>query len=308
MEKSASKSVVLSEVSPEDFHAIELLYKDIFNKLLPSGFKPSFFGNKGLRGYKMENEGTLVGFLGAFSTSRKINGKEYNFYNCHTWIVKKEFRFHSLRLLLKFNELKNGIITNFTPTIQVYDILKKTGYKEIRINRYAYPAGIQYNPSLKISRIKSVYSFIDKDLTDIVTQHLPFNCQMYKLEMKSYPEMLIVLRRTNYKSYILDRINNFVRPIIGMPIFTGKWSYSILHYSSDWNFIDKYLEDISGLLFLKFGIPGLIISDDRLQMNHKKKKDLKIENEFGMYKSEFDLPFRPDQLYSEIFYLDIFNR
>lgn len=308
MKKSENNDVVLSEVNLTDYNSIIAFYKKIFKKEIPSGFEISFKSNKGLRGFKLSTSDELVGYLGCNFIRRYIDGIYYNFYNCHTWLVEESYRQHSLKLLLKLHQQNDGIITNFSPTDKVYQLLCKLGYKEIRSDRSVYVPSIRNFGHLDIKKVKSPSEFESLELKEIVEHHLPYSCLLLKINKSDQKDKLLVLRKTSHKSGMVVSINEWIKRISGRPFFTDFTSYYIVHYCSDWSFLNRHLEDITFTLLKKFGIGGLIINDDRIDNDHCNRLNRKVGNEFGMFLCNRELPFRLDQLYSEIFYLDIYNK
>ncbi len=91
--------------------------KDSFAKT-EKRFEPLFnhkWAGKDDRGYVLEVENEIVGFIGCVYSTRTINGKTHRFCNCSTWVVKKDYRKYSLMLIEKITKQKNLTVTIFTP-------------------------------------------------------------------------------------------------------------------------------------------------------------------------------------------------
>ena len=69
---------------------------------------------QGYFGYVMYDGDQAVGFLGLLFSQRVIRGKETTFCNINSWLVKKEYRRQSLRLLFPVLELHDHTITALT--------------------------------------------------------------------------------------------------------------------------------------------------------------------------------------------------
>ncbi|MFN2512396.1 MAG: hypothetical protein ABR568_13390 [Pyrinomonadaceae bacterium] len=91
-------------------------------------------------GYLLLGDGEVKGFLGLLFSTRTINGKREKFCNLTSWIVREQYRNHSLRLLLEALKLQSYTITNFTPSNTVAAILKKVGFTEMETaHRILFP-------------------------------------------------------------------------------------------------------------------------------------------------------------------------
>ena len=96
--------------------------------------------DEGYFGYVMVDDDRVVGFLGLIFSRRSIKNKVHKFCNMTSWIVEKEYRGKSLFLLLPVLRLKSYTLTDFTPSREVYAILKKAGFQEFETHyRLVFP-------------------------------------------------------------------------------------------------------------------------------------------------------------------------
>lgn len=63
-------------------------------------------------GYYLEENNEVVGFFGLIFSLRQLDGKQADFCNMTSWIVKPEYRKYSLKLLNSVLAEENVVITN----------------------------------------------------------------------------------------------------------------------------------------------------------------------------------------------------
>jgi hypothetical protein len=80
-------------------------------------------------GYVLVHDGSIVGFLSTLHSRRIVDGKEVRFCNTAHWIVRKEHRGDSFRLLLAALRDPDSTITNLTSSPAVSELMQKLGFK-----------------------------------------------------------------------------------------------------------------------------------------------------------------------------------
>ena len=80
------------------------------------------------RGFFLEDEGAVVGFLGAIYSDRVIGGYLRRFCNLTAWCVLPRYRAQSLDLLFAVTREPDQTIVNLTPNPNVQRILKALQY------------------------------------------------------------------------------------------------------------------------------------------------------------------------------------
>ena len=70
----------------------------------------------------------VVGFVSTILSERMIRGETVRLCNTSSWIVKREYRAHSLALHAKVIADKSVTVTNLSPTLQVLKLLEKLGF------------------------------------------------------------------------------------------------------------------------------------------------------------------------------------
>jgi hypothetical protein len=82
-------------------------------------------------GYALVDGDRVVGFISMIFSTRVIGGKVENFCNLANWIVKDEYRGHSLSLILPSLKLSDYTLTDFTASPQVNEISQRLGFREL---------------------------------------------------------------------------------------------------------------------------------------------------------------------------------
>lgn len=71
----------------------------------------------------------IVGFIGLIHSIRHIDGKEHQFCNLTSWIVKKKYRFEASKLLRSALQDEEWTLTNLSPTKGVHKLFLKFGFQ-----------------------------------------------------------------------------------------------------------------------------------------------------------------------------------
>ena len=114
-------------ISPQEYMAI---------------FTYPWMSNPPNRGYILEWEGKIVGYLGAIYADRTIDGRVVRFCNLTNWCVTPEFRKSSTRLVSALLEPDNMIFTQLSPIPEVQPIFEWLGFKLLdEIKWFSFPGG-----------------------------------------------------------------------------------------------------------------------------------------------------------------------
>jgi hypothetical protein len=90
-------------------------------------------------GYLLEDKGRAVGFLGTIYSVRNIRGKRVKFCNFTNGIVMEQYRGQSLSLFMSVLKRNDLTITDFSPSVEVFAILKKFRFAELGRKTYVIP-------------------------------------------------------------------------------------------------------------------------------------------------------------------------
>lgn len=82
-------------------------------------------------GYGLFDADEAVGFLGFIFSDRTISGQKAKFCNLTTWVVKPQYRGHSLSLMMPVMRLKDYTITDLSAGSNVIKISQRLGFKDL---------------------------------------------------------------------------------------------------------------------------------------------------------------------------------
>jgi len=125
--------VTIREARGDDFPRVYPLLLNFQNKgLSKEHWKQLFVDHTGLQhdryGWVLVDGDQVVGFVGTILSERTVRGEKVRLSNTTSWIVKNEYRAHSLALHAKVLADDGVAITNLSPTAQVLKLLQKLGF------------------------------------------------------------------------------------------------------------------------------------------------------------------------------------
>lgn len=82
-------------------------------------------------GFKLCANGKLVGMLGAVFSRRETHAGPVRICNLHSWFVDENYRGHSLLLMRKAMQLRDCVLTDFSPTPPVVTISRRLGFERL---------------------------------------------------------------------------------------------------------------------------------------------------------------------------------
>jgi hypothetical protein len=94
-------------------------------------FRPAWAPVESFCGYGLFDGEEAVGFLGAVFSQRVFDGQVEKLCNLTTWVVKPQYRAHSISLLLPFFKLKDHTLVDLSPTGGVVAICKRLGFQTL---------------------------------------------------------------------------------------------------------------------------------------------------------------------------------
>ncbi len=282
---------VLKKATADDFEKTYPLLLEFNNhKLKKEDWCRLFVNHWGSQearfGYLLIDDNKAVGFLGLIFANRLINNATHKFCNITSGIVKKTYRNESLKLFLPMLELKGYTITDFTPSKEVYLILKKLGFKDLETHiNIILPL-----PSLVRSSENCLIEFdknaIRGDLSqgdlNIFHDHLKFKT-IHMLIRSSNENCYVVLNKTRKKFF----------------------PFAQIHYISNLELFLKYIACIRLKICSRLGVCGLLISQRYLK-NCKPSGLIRIRrSQPTLFKSDLLEKDDVDTLYSEQFLLNM---
>ena len=231
-------------------------------------------------GFFLREKKKIVGYLGCLYSYRLINNKKIIFGNMTNWIVLKQYRQHSIKLLSKLMKQKNCILTNFTANKKVSKVLQLFGFKnldnkEITFNLFSLIFLNFLNFNTKILETKQIND-LNVKYKKIINDHKEFKTISLMLKSKKKKVFCFFLKRPS-----------------------GRLGNVKLMYSSDYNFLNKRLPYILFFFIKKFKIFSLSIDNRFL-----KKKFFLVKESFKNKSFFYKKPINKkeiDLLYSEFF-------
>jgi acetoacetyl-CoA synthetase len=125
--------LIIREARGDDFEYVYPLLLEFNNPYLDKEhWRQLFVDHSGLQndhfGWVLVDGCEVVGFVGTIWGKRTIRGETVRLCNTSSWIVKPEYRAHSLALHAKVIADKSVTITNLSATPQVLKLLEKLGF------------------------------------------------------------------------------------------------------------------------------------------------------------------------------------
>ncbi len=143
--------VCIRDARAEDFEKVYPLLLEFNNDhLTKEHWRQLFVDHSGCQngrfGSILFDREAAVGFIGATFSERTFGGETHSICNMSNWIVKNEYRSHSLGLLSKVVASKAAAITNITRTPLVLRVCPGDRLQERRLHvggqlRHAAPVG-----------------------------------------------------------------------------------------------------------------------------------------------------------------------
>jgi acetoacetyl-CoA synthetase len=125
--------LIIREARGNDFERVYPLLLEFKNThLSKEHWQQLFVDHSGLQndhfGWVLVDDDNIVGFVSTILSERTIRGETVRLCNTSSWIVKHEYRAHSLALHAKVVADKSVTVTNLSPTSQVLKLLEKLGF------------------------------------------------------------------------------------------------------------------------------------------------------------------------------------
>jgi len=298
-------SVVLRKVDHSDLEHIQKLFKEVYGQTPTKGFSAAFLAHNDLLGYCLEDSenGFIVGYFGCFTYWREYGERSLKFYNTHSWIVKQDYRNHSMKLLMPYLKLKDGLVTNFSANRKVAQVLEKLKFEKREIRNYILKIPLSISSIFKQMRLK------EQDLNDsILEAHQPCVGLCLSLQMPALDTALkLILKPIDRKPIWVQTINKFSQFLFRKPLITSSYLLWKLHYVNQVELLNRQLEILKTYLFLHYKIGGLVLPSnigkelDARNLNYSHSDTIFIKaNEISLTELDY--------LFSEVFYLNIADK
>src|SRR5262245_57960893 len=125
--------LIIREARGDDFERVYPLLLEFKNPHLnKEHWRQLFYDHSGLQndrfGWVLVDGDNVVGFVSTILGERTIRGETVRLCNTSSWIVKHDYRAHSLALHAKVIADKSVTVTNLSATPQVLKLLEKLGF------------------------------------------------------------------------------------------------------------------------------------------------------------------------------------
>ncbi len=236
-------------------------------------------------GYTIVDNNIVHGFISTIYTERKIGGRIHRFCNLGSWIVRPEYRTHTLSLLSKVLVDKSTTFTAFSANERAHSVLKRLNFQE-----YQKISILKIPSLLNKLRNNTLFINIDKSILDL---------ELTSTELKIFND------HKNFSGIhinIKDSNNNHC-----YTIFKNKRMFKLpfleLQYISNKTFFDMNLNPISSSICSKLKTFGLLIP---INNTISAGSPLMLKNKLPKLFRSFELkPDDIDTLYSEKFILNL---
>lgn len=300
-------AVVLREVEHSDFDQIQRLFLEVYGKPATEGFKKAFFDHSPLLGFCLVDDSlqtpTIVGFFGCFTYNRNFGSSQIKIYNTHTWIIRSAYKKHSLKLVMPYLSVKDGVLNNFSANHTVALILEKLKFSKIKLKNYVVSSGFKISSVFFQNKIESVP--LD---SEIAKHHQLFGAVCLNLQLPNLKEPLeLILKAVDKKPTWVKSLNRISKILVRKPLITKSYFLYKIHYTNQKEALMANLNLLSHYLFLKNRIGGLILPETLIGGLPDKMVAYAYHDDVFFKFNSFNLP-QIDYLYSEVFYLNITDK
>ena len=236
-------------------------------------------------GYMLTDElNNAIGFLGTVFSTRTLRNKTYQFCNLTSWIVLPRYKAMGITLLFQALKLKQCVITNFSPSPAVSEVLKMARLREIDSSfRVLLPIPARRSGPDGPIKVVLDRSAIEPELSPeeltIMRDHGPFKC------------LHVLIRAGSRKCYcILTRVKRRRLP------------FAYVHFAGDLELFRKWIDSVRLTLCVRLRVVGLCVDERFLKGAARSWSFTMVQKKFT---SQCDLSDEEiDNLYSELIILN----
>jgi acetoacetyl-CoA synthetase len=251
------------------------------------------------RGFILLDGNAVVGFIGAVTAQRQVNGKAALVCNLSSWVVHPQYRGWGMALLASLLEDENLTYTCFTPQLTAWAALMAQRFKPLESRGIAMPPLLQaetlFGPNRPVISFDPavVRERLTGEQRQIFDDHAPYDCLQLTVSDGSDYAYLVVKRRI--RRVAVSRLGGLARVLpLGIP-------YSdILHCSAP-ELLLRHLERVK-LAILRRQRTAALVADARLFPVQPRGVLLPLST---CYRSASIAAGELDRLYSEIVLLPI---
>jgi hypothetical protein len=281
----------IKKVSKEDFEMVYPLLKQLNNSHISEYEWKQLFINhwdaqEDYFGYALIDRNRAVGFLGLMFSSVMINHVKHKFCNFTSWVVQKEFRGESIKLLIPVLRLRGYTLTSHTMSSGTYFIFKKMGFRDLEDSLVIIPPLPKLGGFSKSHRVivnsQTITQFLDEENLKIYHDHSNLNAH-YILVQTEHDQCFMVATRPIKKN---------------LP-------FAHLHYISDLNIFAECIEKIRLVVCLQLKVVALLIDKRCLRGERISRSWEYTLPQPRLYKSDYLNKDDITALYSELILLNL---
>ena len=245
---------IVRKAIAKDFDRIYPLFSKFENPILTKEdwrllFVDHWKCKEGYFGHVLEEDDSIVGFLGMIFSRRTVDGKEAKFCNLTSWVVEENFRNQSLSLFIPVMKLDDYTVTIYTASKETYAVAKKFGFQDLESNlRIIFPVP-SISTWLTFCEIDINGKRLNENLAGEALQaykdHLPFKC------------FHVHIQTPLGKCYL-----------IGTRIYRKRFAFSQIHHISHSKIFSKFAGRIALSICSSLNTIATIV-DERFLQGHK---------------------------------------
>ena len=279
----------LRKTQPEDYSKIVPLLEEFDNASINRKGWEAIFAyawnkEKSIVGFHLEDQGTIGGYLGGIFSKRFLNGRFENFCNITSWIVREDYRSHSLSLLLELLAIEDHSFTNFTATPDVRQVLGRLGFSELESGFRVICPSIKIFNFFSFSRKVSI-----SGNTEYIRKHLSDE------SLRVFDDHLA----TKLKPLLIQEQNGQCLAFYKIVKRRGRIRAAYFLSASEFSILNNQIDHVMRWMLVRHAVLFSII-DERFVTEGRLKKAKYGEMPVSMlYKSERLKPSEIDYLYSE---------
>ncbi len=248
----------IRDARAEDFEKVYPLLLEFNNDhLTKEHWRQLFVDHSGCQngrfGYILFDGEAAVGFIGATFSERTLGGETHRICNMSNWIVKNEYRSHSLGLLSKVVASKAAAITNITPTPLVLRVCQKMGFTPMdKSERIVLPSltGFRRGSAKVLTKRGDVEAALSGEQLKICRDHsLPWN--RHALILAPEGECYLMMNRS-------EKTTKTSKSKLRVP-------FARVHHLSNADIFAEYADCLALALAADLKVVGMIVEERMLR-------------------------------------------
>lgn len=301
--------VSVRPVAPADFEQLHpllhwhdpTLTKDAWQRI----FDYTWAHNNPHCGYGLFDRDEAVGFIGFIFCERSLayqsaSSKPFKFCNLTTWVVKPQYRSHSLSLMMPVMRMKDYTVTDLSASDDVIEVSKRLGFK---ILDEAVTVLLPYGWSAY--RRKTYYDRPYRELAVALNNAILLGKNTTEISLPPVEQKIFNdHRRYAHCHQLVLKLGKDCCHVAYTLNHEAQLSYSHIHFISDRTLFEQHQQIIRQQIIRQSGLP-LIVIDSRLTASAKLPFSYRLPlSSPRIYRSSQLVPAQIDNLYSELVLLE----